>query len=49
MKAVIAEALATDLNKSVHLSMKAVSTLINLNTGIYSPFDFRRQVKGMAV
>jgi len=45
MKTVIAEALATDLNKSVHLSMKAVSTLTNLNTGIYLPFVRLRELQ----
>jgi hypothetical protein len=49
MKSQIAKALGTDLNTSVQLSMKAVSSLVNLNTGIYLLYELQRQVKGIAV
>jgi len=49
MQSLIAKALRTDLNTSIHLSMKAVSSLINLNAGFYLLYDLQRQVKGIAV
>ena len=49
MESLIAKALATDLNTSVQLSMKAVSPLIYLNAGIYSLYKLQRQVRGIAV
>jgi hypothetical protein len=39
MQWLIANALGTDLNSSVQLSMKAVSSLINLNAGIYLRYE----------
>jgi len=49
MQSLIAKALGTDLNTSVQISMKAVSSLINLHTGIYLLYEVQRQVKGIAV
>ena len=49
MQWLIASALGTDLNTSVRLSMKAVSSLINLNAGIHLRCELQRQVKGIAV
>lgn len=49
MESLIAKALRTDLNTSIHLSMKAVSSLMNSNNDSYSLYELRRQVKGIAV
>ena len=49
MESLMAKALRTDLNTSIHLSMKAVSSLMNSNNDSYSLYELRRQVKGIAV
>ena len=49
MQWLIANALGTDLNTSVQISMKAVSSLINFKYWIYLLYELQCQVKGIAV
>jgi hypothetical protein len=49
MQSLVADALRTDLNTSVQLSMKAVSSLIDSHPCIYLLCELQCQVKGIAV
>ena len=49
MQWLIANALGTDLNTSVQLSMKAVSSLVIFKYWVYLLYELQCQVKGIAV